>query len=342
MREFVPEDSPVVVGYSSYGEFRGIGGAIGMKEGGVNIGGLVSVSGHPDLALLNYDKDNVDPRPFIGSLPAIIMTNNYHRGLVPQSLGTESKLFRSADDFSMGDYADLLAQSRMSSPRRNRIVQKLAELTGLSIANLEATNMRINPAVYCAERFADNGQILSVLDGRLRYDAYQTNETNHIDPKLDRIVPSFVNGIRQMAVNGEIPSIFDDPNYMGILPIGGQSPHWPYTGIWEKRRVHEAVLKLIELVPNLQVFDIAGYYDPNCSAPKQRAVWREIQELNPNIELHEHLADDHELFGSAEPGVAVDVVCAPMGHQFAYDFVARRALRIGITNIALQLRLGWN
>jgi hypothetical protein len=277
---------------------------------------------------LDYRLDNEDIRPFTTILPAMAMIHRWHTDFAGRkglSVPEQNDMFRLVEGFAEGPYAELLQDAGQMSPtRRYRIARQLAAFTGLSVERLEATNWRIGPNVYCEEYASEEGKILSQLDGRLKYPAYENGKVPIVDPKLDPAVDIFRRGVGRLAALGVIPSRFNNPEYTVINPMSGD-PHWVYDGIWENRRIHEAMLELISITPKLRVLDVAGYYDLNCPTPRQSSFWHELGRMAGTgvIRIGEKaLYEDSpiELFGGH---VSVKALSMPMGHQFAYDIEAR-------------------
>ena len=72
------------------------------------------------------------------------------------------------------------------------IAQQLAQFTGLPIAYIRRSNLRINPNRFEKELLGDQGRVIGRMDGRFSgHNADPINDTPEYDPTLTGYVGSF-------------------------------------------------------------------------------------------------------------------------------------------------------
>src|SRR5439155_24381807 len=94
-------------------------------------------------------------------LPAYACVAQYH-GKLSGSIAESPEAARAAaESFVVEDYlAALHAGARLSSATRRRVVNRLAELTGLAPSLVEEKNLRISDQTFFFELLRDRGQIV--------------------------------------------------------------------------------------------------------------------------------------------------------------------------------------
>lgn len=320
-------NSPLILVGSSYGAFRMTGAALELARRGINVAGLVIMSGFYDYWLKQYNQD-IDPMPFVTSLPAIAAVNNYHRRLTPGYYEAKTRIlpeaqlfddkwkFTMADDFAQGEYKEALEADRLTGRQFDNILRKLVGFTGLDPEVIESKNLRINPFDYTEEIFVGK-KVISCLDGRLIFD--RTDDVK-LDPMLDDWEQKYIDALINNPDKSGWPETFAE-GYRGIVDL--DNGNWEYSGIMEDKTVHKAMCELIDLNPDIKILDFNGYYDLNCPAPRSRMFWREMQALNGDITVSQKtpvtLFDKHEF----SQYVKVYTNILPMGHQLNSDLVAR-------------------
>lgn len=151
----------------SYGTMRAAGLSLSLQKANVDLNGVILLSD-----ILNWDLMPDDPelnpgidQPYIVSLPTYAATAWYH-GKVSRS-GDLKSFLGQVEDFAAGDYAQaLLKGSDLSLEERQRVAQRLSSFTGLSIAYLLKSNLRIEYGAFQKELLGEEGLTTGTLDTR--------------------------------------------------------------------------------------------------------------------------------------------------------------------------------
>jgi len=183
--------SPVVLAGESYGTTRAAALADSLQNAGVALSGLVLISCAMDLQTLDFRPAN--ELPYALFLPAFANVSQYH-GLLQGPPGASPEAARAAAEaFVADDYlAALHAGHRLDGAKRERIAARVAELTGLPRALVEAKNLRINDHAYFTEAMRAQGRLMGRLDARVTgpMAAVRSHEWE-FDPSIEAIAPAY-------------------------------------------------------------------------------------------------------------------------------------------------------
>ena len=161
-------NSPKYVFGESYGTTRGAVLAYSLQKESIYLNGLIMLSD-----ILNWDLCPDDPElnpaidaPYVVSLPTYAATAWFHKKLPEQP--KELRPFLSeVERFATRDYANALALGdRLSAKSRTAIAEKLHAYTGLPVAYLLKTNLRIEYGAFQKEILSDGGETTGTLDTR--------------------------------------------------------------------------------------------------------------------------------------------------------------------------------
>src|SRR6476661_8614685 len=160
--------SPKYVFGESYGTMRGAGLALDLQKRDVDLNGLILLSD-----ILNWDVMPDDPQlnpgidmPYVVALPTYAATAWYFNK-VPNRPADLQAFLRQVEAFATGEYsAALLKGGELPEPERQRIAQKLAAFTGLSVPYLLKTNLRIEYGAFQKELMGDEALTTGTLDTR--------------------------------------------------------------------------------------------------------------------------------------------------------------------------------
>ncbi len=183
--------SPVVLAGESYGTTRAAALADSLQSAGVGLSGLVLISCAMDLQTLDFAPAN--ELPYALFLPAFANVSQYH-GLLQGPLGASPEAARAAAEaFVAEDYlAALHAGHRLDGARRDRVAARIAELTGLSRALVEANNLRISDQTYFTEAMRAQGRLMGRLDARVTGPmAAVRSHQWEFDPGIESIAPAY-------------------------------------------------------------------------------------------------------------------------------------------------------
>ena len=175
----------------SYGTTRGAAMADALANVGVGLSGLILVSTAIDLQTILFAPKN--DLPYATFLPAMAAAAQYH-GKLKGRLAADPKTARNeAAAFVQEDYVKaLFAGVRLSSAGRKRISRRLAELTGLSTAVVEESNLRIDNMTFFFELLRDRGLQVGRLDSRSTSPmGARRGRTFEFDPGVVAVASSF-------------------------------------------------------------------------------------------------------------------------------------------------------
>jgi carboxypeptidase C (cathepsin A) len=161
-------DSPKYVFGESYGTMRGAGLALALQKRDVDLNGAILLSD-----ILNWDLIPDDPQlnpgidlSYVVALPTYAATAWYHNRVANRPADLESFLAQ-VETFATTDYAvALMKGNALPDAERQRIAQQLSAYTGLSIAYLLKTNLRIEYGAFQKELLADQSATTGTLDTR--------------------------------------------------------------------------------------------------------------------------------------------------------------------------------
>jgi carboxypeptidase C (cathepsin A) len=160
--------SPKYVFGESYGTMRGAGLALTLQNKDVDLNGLILLSD-----ILNWDFMPDDPQvnpgidmPYIVALPTYAATAWYFKR-VPNRPADLQSFLRQVEAFATREYsAALLKGGDLPEPERQRIAAQLSAFTGLSVAYLLKSNLRIEYGAFQKEFLAEQGLTTGTLDTR--------------------------------------------------------------------------------------------------------------------------------------------------------------------------------
>jgi carboxypeptidase C (cathepsin A) len=138
-------NSPKYVFGESYGTMRGAGLAYSLQNADIDLNGVILLSN-----ILNWDFMPDDPQlnpgidmPYIVALPTYAATAWYF-DKVPNRPADLKAFLAQVENFATTDYAQALIKGdALSDPERQRVAERLSAFTGLSVAYLLKTNLRI-------------------------------------------------------------------------------------------------------------------------------------------------------------------------------------------------------
>lgn len=159
-------NSPLYLVGESYGTTRGAALAEKLQDMGVALSGAVLVSCAMDLQSLVFAPRN--DLPYALFLPGFACAAQYH-GKLKGKLGESPAAARAAAEaFVAEEYlAALHAGARLPKAMRKRVVQRVAELSGLPAALVDESNLRVKDEAFFVELLRDRGQIVGRLEARV-------------------------------------------------------------------------------------------------------------------------------------------------------------------------------
>jgi carboxypeptidase C (cathepsin A) len=251
--------SPKFLAGESYGTTRaaGLSGYLQQRLG-MNLNGIMLISAVLNFGTLNFDTGNDLPYPLF--LPTYTATAWYHKKL-PKDLqsGPLRKALDEAERFASGDYTLALAKGdTLAGTERAQTVQKLARLTGLAPAYVEAANLRIPIQRFTKELLRGQSRTVGRYDSRMEgIDLDAAGERPEYDPSYATVQGPFTAAWNQY-VRAELKFESDLPYEI----LTGRVQPWNYTE-YQNRYVNvaETLRQSMTQNPALKVFVANGYYD---------------------------------------------------------------------------------
>jgi len=158
--------SPLYLAGESYGTTRGAALADKLQFSGVALSGLILVSCAMDLQSIHFAPRN--DLPYALFLPGFACVAQYHGKLAGKLGASPASARAAAEAFVAEEYLGALyAGARLSKAMRQRIIKRVAELTGLSAALVEEKNLRISDQTFFFELLRDRGLIVGRLEARV-------------------------------------------------------------------------------------------------------------------------------------------------------------------------------
>ncbi len=250
-------DSPKFMCGESYGTTR-VAGLLDHLDDQCNMdfNGAILVS-----AVLNYqtvwDYQGGNDLPYSLALPTFTNTAGYYK-LLPEELQKDlTKARKEAERFAMNEYTLALMKGDSITPEeKGEIVEKLAQLTGLSKAYIERSNLRIGSASFAQELLKGQLRTTGRFDSRmLGIDYDPLRDQISWDPSFHAIMGPFTAAYQQY-LRSEL-NWKEDGQYVVLANV------WPWDFGKNNQYLNIAV-SLSEVMsrnPYLKVFVAAGMYD---------------------------------------------------------------------------------
>ncbi len=184
-------NSPVYLAGESYGTTRGAALADRLQSLGVALSGLILVSCAMDLQSIVFAPRN--DLPYALFLPAFAGVAQYH-GKLKGALGKSPEAARAAAEaFVEEEYLRALHRgAALDGKARERIVKRIAELTGLAPALVAEKNLRISDQDFFFELLRDEGKIVGRLDARVTGPmAASRTRAWEFDPGIESIAAAY-------------------------------------------------------------------------------------------------------------------------------------------------------
>jgi carboxypeptidase C (cathepsin A) len=288
-------NSPRYLFGESYGTMRGAGLPLALEGRDIDLNGVMLLS-----CILDWDVMPDDPKlnPSIGepyevSLPTYAATAWYHHKL-PNQPKELQPLLDEVERFATSDYALALQQGNsLSTERRQEIAEKLHDYTGLPVAYLLKTNLRIEYGAFEKNLLADQDLTTGTLDTRFAGPTLDPlSRTTEYDPQGAAISSAYVSAFndyvrRTLKYSGKLAykpeiSIYTSWDYRH-QPPGSNRP------LIQLPNVLPDLAVAMKQNPDLKVMVLGGYFD--ISTPYYEG-WFETHhlqippKLQANIQYH--------------------------------------------------------
>jgi carboxypeptidase C (cathepsin A) len=262
-------NSPKVVFGESYGTPRAA--VLSAILHNVDLNGIVLLS-----AILSFDNSVDGPRwnpgvdqPYALGLPTFAASAFYHHALPVQPAALEPFL-KSVEDFALGDYMSaLLAGSELTDARKQAIAGKLHEFTGLPVAYLLKSDLRVNGGAFSKTLQDPQGITTGRLDARYQGPDYDPlSREAEYDPQSSAISSAYSTAINQY-LRAELkygadqtykPSLYGEQGFEWDLRH--QAPGGPAANEGEGgTNVMPDLATAMKTNPRMKVLLAGGYYD---------------------------------------------------------------------------------
>lgn len=251
--------SPKFLLGESYGGLR-VAGLVGQLRDRyhLEVNGAVLVSAVVDFQTLMTGGNN--DIAYALFLPSYAATAWYHKAL-DEELQDDSleDVVTAAEEFAGGDYLHALAAGdSLDDDEREEVVERMAELTGLSEEYVDAANLRVGMGQFGKELLRSKKLVIGRFDSRYTgYDATSIGEYAEHDPSADAVFGTFTS-----ALNDYVRTTLkvDEPRVYEIL-TGSVHPwnYEPFTN--EYVNASDSLRQAMTQNPFLHVFAACGYYD---------------------------------------------------------------------------------
>ncbi|GGY39702.1 S10 family peptidase [Parvularcula lutaonensis] len=163
--------SPVVVAGESYGGFRAAMLAqLLPRQHDVPLSGSVLIS--PKFDLFGGRSDNLHPAPWLTRVPSYAASAaSQGKGLADEkltSIEAMAGILEEAEAFAVEDYTRYLVQGEMmDESEQAEILERFAEITGVSEGFAKLQRGRVSQSEYASELLRENGQLVGIYDATI-------------------------------------------------------------------------------------------------------------------------------------------------------------------------------
>jgi carboxypeptidase C (cathepsin A) len=262
-------NSPKYLFGESYGTPRSAVLSAALQN--VDLNGIVLLS-----AILSFDNSADGPKwnpgvdqAYALALPTYAATAFYHKKLPTQPAALEPFLAE-VEQYALGDYMEALLQgSELPEARKQAVAEKLHEYTGLPVAYLLKTNLRVQGGAFSKNLQDPEGLTTGRLDTRYKGpDFNPTSEEADYDPQSQAIASAYTTAINHYlrmdlkygADQTYKPGAYTDSNFSWDLRH--QAPGGPPVGQGEGgTNVMPDLAVTMKANPKMKVMLAGGYYD---------------------------------------------------------------------------------
>lgn len=262
-------NSPKYLFGESYGTPRSAVLSAALQN--VDLNGIVLLS-----AILSFDNSIDGPKwnpgvdqAYALGLPTFAATAYYHHKLPTQPAALEPFLAE-VEAFTLGEYETALLQgSMLTEAQRNGIAEKLHNYTGLPVAYLLKSNLRVSGGAFTKTLQDPDGTTTGRLDSRYKGpDMNPMSEEADYDPQSNAISSAYTTAINQY-MRTELkygrdwtykPGAYGDANFSWDLRH--QTPGGPPVGQGEGGpNVMGDLAMSMKANPKMHIMLAGGYYD---------------------------------------------------------------------------------
>jgi carboxypeptidase C (cathepsin A) len=252
-------NSPKYLFGESYGTPRSA--VLSSDLQGVDLNGIILLS-----AILGFDNSVDEPtlnpgvdQAYALALPTYAATAWYHKKLENAAAKLEPFLGE-VEQYALGEYMSALLQgSELPAARKQAVAEKLHQYTGLPVAYLVKSNLRVEGGSFSKTLEEATGTTVGRLDTRYQGpDMDPLSKDADYDPQSDAISSAYLTAIneylRRELKYGENwtykPSAYGDPGF-----------HWEMRRTEGGQNVMPDLARKMKANPKMKVLLAGGYYD---------------------------------------------------------------------------------
>ena len=251
--------SPKFLCGESYGVFRAAGLAEHLHSRyGMYLNGVILVSGVMDFATLREGPGN--DLPSLVFLPTFTATAQFHKKLPADLQNDLPKALAEAREFIKGEYpAALLQGAALPADQRQKIVAKLARLTGLPSQVIDDEDLRVGPSKFREMLLRDQNLIIGRYDARITgRDADKSSGSPRFDPSYAATYGPF-----SAAMNAYLREELKFENDLPYEILAGVGP-WTYDSRDSYPSSASRLASAMNQNPYLRVLVLVGLRDLAC------------------------------------------------------------------------------
>lgn len=296
----------------------------------IDLNGVILLS-----TILNFDLSVDSPgfnpgvdTAYITALPTMAATAWYHKRL-PGTRPPELEPFlREVENFALTDYAAALHQgARLDAANRQRIAEKLAAYTGLTVDYLLKSNLRVSGGQFTQQLQLPGGLTTGRIDTRFSGPSLDIlSKEAQYDPMIAAVGSAYVAAWNDYArVTLKYPAEDGFRIFAPVFPawdMAHQAPGMPMAFTGQTTNVMLDLATVMKTNPNLKVLNTGGYYD--LATPYFEGVY-EMEHLPIPDTLRANI--ENKFFASGHMVYLIEPVLAEL-HATVGDFV-RRTSRTG-------------
>lgn len=258
--------SPKFLFGESYGTPRSAALVAQLQNDGVEFNGVTLLS-----SILNYGvrTPGYDTEA-VGYFPSYAAIGYFHKKV--QAKGSMAEWVEEARKFARGPYLSALQQGdRLPAAEFDSIAAQVAHFTGLSVAYVKESGLRIQPTRFRKELLRGDAEILGRYDARFEgFDVDSAGENPGYDPSDTGISGAYVGAFHDY-IQSELKYMSSEPYY---LQGPGINTNWdfhhrasgtPYgAGARGEQVMPDTAVDLADAMrknPHLKVFSANGYFD---------------------------------------------------------------------------------
>jgi carboxypeptidase C (cathepsin A) len=249
-------ESPKFIAGESYGTTRAAGLADYLHDNQfMYVNGIVLVSSVLNFQSIDFSVGN--DLSYLLFLPSYTATAWYHGRLAPELQNNFDKTLKIARDFVINEYSQALFKGDLlTREERNRVIQQLAYLTGLSPEYIDRSNLRIDMMHFAKELLRQQQRTVGRFDSRFKgIDANGVGERFEYDPSAETVFGAFT-----ATLNQYVKAELKWPHYARYKILSNVQP-WDYGTGNQYLNVAENLRSVMTKNPYLTVFVGNGYYD---------------------------------------------------------------------------------